>query len=311
MTFAITLSGSAVTLPDDIPFNAVNTYATARRLREYLTLGNEDVADDNLLKKMLYAASRSFDRHTKRRFYPYRQTRLYDLPEQRDLLRFHDDLLESYGLSHLNGAQTVASTVYWLRNGDDWNSTPYNEIELKRSSGSLFNFVADRKRAISLDGLWGYREQYNENEGWIDSRGTLTNAVTSAQSLFAVSASQGFNSKGFVPRFAEGQLWRLGDEIVSVLEFETPTAARVIRGINGTTAASHGSGITIQTWQPEPEIEEATLRLSAYTYEKSKSPYTGRVMIPNMNMIEIPEAWPADVKIIMDRYRRTGFNKLY
>jgi hypothetical protein len=311
MTFSITLSGSAAALPDVIPFNAINTYAQAYRLREYLTLGSDDVADDKLLKRFLYASSRAFDRYTKRRFYPYRRTRAYDLPEKRDLLRVDDDLLESFGLSHLNGTAVVARSVYHLRNGDDWNSTPYNEIELERSSGSLLNFSATRQKSVRLDGLWGYREEYDENEGWVDSRGTLTNTVTSAQTLLSVSASQGYNSKGFAPRFLEGQTWRLGNELVSVLEFETPNTARVLRGINGTTATSHASGVTLQTWQPEPDVEEATLRLSAFTYEKSKSPYTGRVAIPNMNIIEIPESWPADVKVILDRYRKYAINKVY
>src|SRR3990167_3874986 len=118
-----------------------NEYAGLETLRVYLSLGSMDTADDTELKKFLRTSSRAIDKFCNRIFYPERKIRRYDIPEDSlTVLKVEHDLLESKGLSSVNGASEISSGVYWLRCGDDWNRTPYDRVEIDESSGSLFNY---------------------------------------------------------------------------------------------------------------------------------------------------------------------------
>lgn len=310
------IGGSSVASPSPETPVTVGTnivlgdYTNLSMVRTYLSLASADTSDDGELRDIITRSSRSIDRYTRRHFYPLRHggddTLKFDLPRKRNILRFENyDVLDVHGLSHLNGASEVDSSVYWLKSGDRWNITPYDRAELNDSSGSLFNFSGTPQRAIHTDVVTGYREDYRF--AWIDSAASLTSALGTGTTMASISGSAGYNSLGVSPRFAESQLWRLGsgsaEEFVYVQDTIGSSSVRITRAVNGTSRTTHASTTKIYVWQPEYEIEESAAELTAFAYHKSKSPFTNRISVLQLGIIETPEAWPERTKEKLQRYK--------
>ncbi len=287
-------------------------YTSLSKVRTNLSLASagED-SDDAELQSLITKASRTIDRYTRRFFYPLRQggndTLKFDLPTDRRTLVFDDlDVLEVHGLSHTNGASEIDSSVYWLKCGNRWNLTPYDRLEIDDSSGSLFNFSGTTQRAVHVDTLLGYREDYKF--AWVDSSASLTDALGAAITLASVSGSAGNNSVGVSPRFFAGQILKLGsgatEEFVYVQDTINSSSIRLIRGVNGTSVASHAASAEIMTWQPEYDIEDAATEVVAFVYQKSRSPFTGKLSVMNLGFVEVPEAWPEKTLEKLQRYKK-------
>lgn len=296
----------------------MNTYGTLSQLRTFLSLASADTSDDDELRQFLIRASRRIDHYTKRHFYPIRRggtnTLKFDLPETQTL-RFTDtDVLDVHGLSHINGASEIDESVYWLRCGDRWNITPYDRVELNDSSGSIFNFSGTPQRAVHVDTVTGYNEDYGN--AWVNSGASLTDALGAGVTLASTNASNAFNSLGISPRFSEGQIWRLGsgasEEFVyvkdTISEVGGKSIIRLIRGVNGTSATAHAASATIQVWQPEQDIEDSTLELAAFMYQKASSPFTNRVSQLQLGIVEMPQAWPDQTKDRINRFKRQAIH---
>lgn len=288
----------------------MNEYGTLSQLRTFLSLASAETSDDAELGQFLIRASRAIERYCRRHFYPKRMggtnTLKYDLPNSLTLRVDEKDLLDVHGLSHLNGANEIDESVYWLKTGDNWNMTPYDRIVLDDSSGSTFNFSGTPQQAVHVDAVTGYRENYGD--AWINSGGSLTDALGAAVTLASVSASGGVNSLGLSPRFSAKQIWRLGtgasEEYVYVQDTTDGNAVRLIRGINGSSATDHAASAAIYVWQPEPDIEYSALELSAFMYQKAKSPFTNRISVLQLGVVEQPDAWPEITLDRLSRYRR-------
>ncbi len=280
-----------------------NIYSTLPRLRKYLTLASADNGDDDQLRDFLYTASRAIDRYTHRAFYPRLVTQRFDMPRKRGVLRIDEDVLEVNGLSHVNGASEVDSSVYWLKSGDDWNKTPYDRIVLDDSSGSVLNFRATDQRALVASLILGYHSDYNN--AWVVSGASLTASATANSSRISVSGSLGTNAQGHAPRFEEGQIWRVGTEYMIPSSGVSASAMDVTRGLNGTVAASHTASTAIFVFDTEKDIEFATRRLAAMEYHQSHAPYTGRQIALQFGaVIESQDEWSQDVKGRIDRYKK-------
>lgn len=289
-------------------YSPQNIYAPLIEIRSYLSLASGNTTDDEQLLKYLYRASRTIDKYTHRRFYPeQRPTQYFDLPKGNYELRTRGELLEVIGLSAVNGASAVDSSVYWLRCGDDWNMTPYDRIVLDDSSGSLFNYAGTPQRAIHLDAFWGYHEHYDRaNEGWVNSGLTLSASMSTGVTVASLSGSSDItNVIGEQPALFGEQLLRINNEFLHITGASGATSLiSVLRGVNGTTTASHASGVALQTWQPEPDISFSTTRLAAWQYQQAMAPFTHKVRMIGMGTLELPETWPPDVLDKLERYRK-------
>jgi hypothetical protein len=288
-------------------------YTTLSKVRNYLALGSAATADDNVLRDYIIYSSRAIDGFTRRNFFPQRKGEgdylRFDLPDDRTTLVVdEEDLLEVKGLSDLNGASEIDTSVYWLKTGDRWNLTPYDRIVIDDSSGSLFNFSGTPQRAIRLDGVVGYHSQYN-NSAWIDSGASLTSDLAETVTVASVSASGAFNAVGESPRFSQGQLWKMGsgsnEEFAYVQDTTDGNAVRLIRGINGTSAYSHAATTRVFTWQPERDIEHSATELAAFMYLKATAPLTNRVTNLQLGIMETPNTWPEQTLDRIKRYRKS------
>jgi hypothetical protein len=295
----------------------MNEYASLSDLRTFMSLASAEVSDDAELRSILTRASRSIDRYTRRHFYPRRyggtNTLKYDYPGGRQELSIGNiDLLEVKGLSDVNGASEIDSGAYWLKAGDNWNITPYDRIVLSDSSGSLFGFSGTTQRAVHVDAVTGYRENYGE--AWVDSGGSLLSALGSATTLASISSSAAANVEGIMPRFKQSQILRIGtgasEEFMYIQDTINASLLRVIRGVNGTSGVSHAASTPIYTWQPEYDIEEAAVEVAAFVYQKAKSPFTNRISILQLGTVETPEAWPAKTIERLQKYKKDDIYSL-
>ena len=266
----------------------MNEYTTLDNFRQYLSLASGDTADDTQLKDFLRDASRAIDRHTFRRFYPTRTSALkYDIPSG-ETLRVNEDLLEIKGLSDLNGASTISSNVLWLKTGDDWNLTPYDRIMIDDSSGSTFNYSGTPQRAIRVDAIVGYHEEYSN--AWRDSAASLISGLGTTVTSLSVSGSAGDDVWGSPSRIQAMNIIKIDEEFMFVTQGgQGASTFNVIRGINGTSAASHAASASVYVWKVEPEIETATKELASFYYAQAKSPYTQRLANAITGMVTLPD----------------------
>lgn len=285
----------------------MNEYATLSELRSYMSLGSADTSDDDVLRQFLRRSSRTIDRYARRQFYPKKRVVKFDLIRANQVKFGPLDVLEVKGLSHINGASEVDSSVYFLQCGNDYNYTPYDRIVMKSDIGSQLSFSGTEQQAIHASIIEGYHENYGD--AWIDSGASLTDALGASITLASVSGSGGENVLGISPRFQTEYLIRLSggtasEEYAYVVDTAPAGGAshlRLIRGVNGTTPASHAASTSIEVWDVDPDVRFSTVYLSAWAYEQARSPFTKAVAFPGMGLIEMTARWPEDIKDRLDR----------
>ena len=290
----------------------MNEYATLREMRSYLNLGDTNTEDDERILQFVRRASRAIDAYTRRKFYPQRKLLDFDY-EYSDEVRFNRDVLELKGLSDLNGASGMGLDVLYLSCGYDYNYSPYDRVRIKDDSGSLFNFQGTTQKAISADVILGYHEDY-EN-AWMNSDGFLTASLASSLTTASMSASSGENAWGITPRYDAENILRIGtgasEEYIYIKSFTNSSLAKIVRGVNGTTAKDHASDTPVEVWQPEPEIRFSTVRLAQWQYETTQNPIYSKLFSPQFGTIELPFSWPLEIRDKLDRYKRSRIESAF
>jgi len=235
-----------------------NSYASLADYKAYVTARgqaiNINLADDVVIDGLLDSASRYIDDESGRVFYPYVQTRYYDVPDTRELC-LDEDLLEVLTLVNGDGT-TITSSDYFLV---PKNISPAYAIKLNDVSTLLWTLsnLSSAENAISVTGIWCYRQQYSRN-GWKVGT-TMAEALDLTEVEFDVTAST---------LFSAGQVIRYGDELGIVASTSSGKITVVSRGDNGSTAATHLSGITVYIWQPERGAVNAVLEMSNSAYNR-------------------------------------------
>ena len=285
-----------------------NTYSTLDKVRNMLSLASADTADDSQILSFLNNAARTIDRYTRRHFFPKEEIRYYDHQYDKKII-LDADLVQLKGLSSLNGACGFALTVVNPAAGWNWNITPYDHIIVNASTGSTLNYSGTPERADHVSGIWCYHEDWNN--AWLDTGASLLNPLGNAASTRIIElngASVGAGTSDILnqyPRISIGDILKVGEEQFHVLGTGGADASLVmLRGANGTTVATHASAASIAKFVPHPDIEYATRRLAAWSYKAQELPPPTRMAFPAIGAVEIPTAWPEEVKAIVDRYRR-------
>jgi hypothetical protein len=267
----------------------------------YLQFSDGNNSDDPTVLDFVRRASRAIVKQAKREFLPRRRTLKVDLPEDRKKIKTNFDILELKGLSDQNGARGISVDSVFLKAGEDYNLTPYNTVKIASDSGSSFNFVGTEEQAVWMDVVEGFREHY-DLEAWVNTNLVVTASLTETTSTLNISASTGFNNLGETPQIRPQTVIRLNDEFAYVNSVLNASQLHIIRGVRGTTASSHASGIQVDAFVVEPEISFLTLRLAAWGYTQQSNPFGNTLATPQFGMIEVPASWPEDVKERLKKY---------
>ena len=286
----------------------INTLTTLDKVRNMLTLASADIADDNQILSFMHNAARTIERHTRRNFYPKEEIRYYDHQYDKKII-LDADLVQLKGLSSVNGASGFALTVVNPAAGWNWNLTPYDHIVVNSSTGCTLNYSGTPERADSVSGVWCYHEDWPN--AWLDTGTSLAFTMTSNASLIQMAGAGSRNAGASdvllqYPRISVGDILKIGDEFFHVLGGTgTGDSSALVRGAaNGSASANHDSGTSIAKFVPHPDIEYATRRLAAWAYKSQELPPPTRMAFPAIGAVEIPTAWPEEVKVTVDRYRR-------
>jgi len=282
--------------------------------------------DDDLLQGLCEIASSMWDGSTQRSFAPWRETRYYDYEsppgdallmsararqalfsgDWASVLKVDEDLLEVKVLTTENGETTISSDDYYLKCGHTYNVQPYDRIELKTDGDTtVFSFSGTYQKANSVDAIWGYHTDWAR--AWQSSGDSIQDAegIDDSATALTVTDADGVDIYGVTPRFKVQTLIKAGDEYMYVIGKDTDTnILTVLRGVNGTTAASHAKDTALYVYRPIREVEHMVKRLAAWLYGQKDSPFQARQANTQTGVITIPDAAPVDVQAKANYYMR-------
>lgn len=242
---------------------ARNSYATLSEYNNYAktrgVTAPTDTTDDAVIDMMLEAASRRYeDDHDHLQFYPTVATKNFDIPNwtSRGQLWFGetDSLVELLTLTN-GDATTIAATEYDLLPA---NLYPKYGLAIKSGSDVDWEDDADGNTVQVIDvlGIWATHDRYT-SDGWV---------LGSTLSEDLDTTELGFDLVSGTP-FSAGQIIRIENEICIVSAVATNTVSTLLRGDNGSTAATHASGTAVKYWSPMTQVKEAVLEMVNVQYQ--------------------------------------------
>lgn len=239
----------------------LNSYATLADFKVFKTSRGQssttDTTDDAVIELLLKAASRYVDTQTAREFYPYIQTRYFDLPSSDDIdlrtLKMDADLLEVISIVNGDGV-TIPSTEYTLR---PRNASPYIFVRLVDNSTYYWasDGAGDTHDVIAVTGIWGFHNRYTS--AWLIGSTLAEDLDTSETGIDVASGTL----------FAVGDVIRFGNELGYVSAKATNTLTTT-RAENGSTAATHLTSANVSIWQVMDELKNAVLEIAAQAYSR-------------------------------------------
>lgn len=276
--------------------STLNAYATLSDYKKWIvTRGgsvSQDLLDDEVIEWILKGASAYIDSKTRRNFFPFVETRYYDIPYDRTLW-LDGDLLEVISL--LNGDGTpIASTEYFL---EGKNFTPHWAVKLKQSSSVYWAVDSDgnTERVIGITGIWGYHDWYAK--AWLTGSTLGEELDTSETGLDVASNSL----------FAVGNLVRIDNEINYISALPTGSLTGT-RGENGSTAAAHITGTAVKIWQVMEDIRTACLEITqSVNAKRSGQSAAGKITVTGAGVVIRPEDVPPMAQALIETYRKIVF----
>jgi hypothetical protein len=270
-----------------------NIYATRDELKtRQLPTNVSTTTNDATYEMVLENVSRLIDRLTGRRFVPVTQTRYFTATE--DDLLFVDDLLSVTSLKtdedeDRTYERTWATTDYDLEPHNVLSNSPpspYRWISLAPRGNYAF---PTGRRAIEITGKWGYYEVLRT----VPSALTGAIASTSATTV-AVTAGTDFDV---------GHVLLVDSEQMRVTAISGNNLT-VVRGINGTTAATHLVSATLQVHE-FPIVAEACLIQAARIFRRKDAIFGVTGSAEMGQQLVIPKLDP-DVALMLDGFIDKG-----
>lgn len=215
-------------------------------------LGLSGTSHDAMLKRFIERATATFERGTDRIFIPETRTKYFDFKGVARLVLGYD-LLSVTTLTDDQG--DIDSGDYFLYSGyDDLNTPPYNAIELL-ATDDLFYYTDTRQKAITIEGQWGYCNDYE------DTGVNLAAAITSTTAT-SLTCATGTIEVGWSLLIEDEQMF-----VTAVTTGSPSDTVTVRRGQGGTTAATHIIATDIYRYVVPYDVEDAVSEIARLRYE--------------------------------------------
>lgn len=244
----------------------MDVLATLHQLRRRLGLAEGDTADDSRLLAALQAASAHIEGAAGRRFCPYVATIEHTVTHADELL-LDDDLLQLHSITNGDGSSIDVLDVITLP--DSVFDGPISVLRL--TGGQAFAWEETPLRAVAVSGIWGWHDRWSR--AWRDSADTVQDdPLSETAATVTVNDAGGVDGSNLAPRFQIGHLLRIEDEYLRVLGVDADSnTLTVLRGVNGTTAATHDQDTSIAVFQPALAVESLCLRWAHWLYKEPDS----------------------------------------
>ena len=232
-----------------------NAYVSLDTLKSSGVLNITGTGDDERLRSLAESVSRMTDRYCNRHFYALSATRKFDghgtltllVP---DLVSVDTSGLKTDDNKDRTFETTWATSDYLLlpSNADPASagnpeSRPYTSVEADVDAGSKSEFPVGRQM-VQIAGQWGWWRHVSRATETADAIADATTTSVTVSSRTDVEA---------------GHTLLIESEQLFVQSY-TGNTLTVVRGVNGTTAASHGGGSAIDIYEyPGPIVEAAIM----------------------------------------------------
>ena len=279
-------------------------YATLDQLRARFAVAGADTSDDARLLAKLKSASQQIDRFTARTFAPVYATRLFDWDNARSILLRGFDLLQLITLTNGDGNVIDPTAIIPLGGVNG----PVYCLEINIAKGAFLNYLTVKTRALSVYGIWGWHDDWL-GSAWKPSGDSVTTfGLSSGGTALTVSNAAGADSWGLSPRFQTGQLIQIDSEYMLTTAVNAGTnTLTVIRGVNGTSGATHTIGAPISIYAPPADIVEITLRYAAWlTKLEDAGEWQAATMTADGSAggVHVAAQLPADLQIALQPFRK-------
>ncbi len=272
----------------------MNSYVTVDLLKGSGVLNMDTNEHNDRLRGLLEGSSRTIEDYAQRLFYSRSLTLLFDGDGSR--LQGIDDLISITTLKTDDDVDrtfetTWATTDYLLlpSNADpattnNPRSRPYYEIEVD-PNGNQSSFTKGRQ-TVQIVGVWGYWQHLKRATETVD--GELDAIETGVD----VSARQDIQA---------GHTILIDSEQMYVKSYED-NVLTVVRGVNGTTAATHTTSTVIDIYEYPSAITEAVLITASRLWTRRLSGFANSIGLPDGSM-QVFRGIDPDVRMMLDPYR--------
>lgn len=278
-------------------------YATLAQARAELKETDAAITDDDaVVKAALAHVTARIDRVTGRTFLPRVATRRFDaagwhLDGGRNALELDQPLMALTGVTVDGEAWALDTDVLPVPRAD----TPITALRIPPSSGRRWSGGTDWQDAIAVTGVWGFRTDYAD--AWQGVGETLAAPLSATAASFVAADVDGLDSRRRAPRFSAGQLVRIDAEYLAVLDTDAGSnTVYVLRGVQGTTAATHAMGAVVEAFRVEPAIERAACRWASYLYKRRGAFRVTEVDPTTGVSVMFPEDMPGEVANTLAAY---------
>ncbi len=206
-------------------------YVGVESLKAAIAPAIADTTRDALILEHLLAATADFNRQVDRRFFPVTAKATYRWPPYYVAwtweLWTEDDLLSVSLLQSQAGGQNASPTTlthYFLE--PQALGPPYNRIEIDLSSSDVFTAGSTPQQSVAVTGQWGYCATTR-------AAGTLAAAITTTTATTLSCSSAALIDQGDVLLIDSEAIF------VDAPRGIPTTTLTIVRGVNGTTPATH------------------------------------------------------------------------
>ena len=274
-----------------------NAYVSLDTLKSSGVLNITGTGDDTRLRTLIENVSRMADRYCNRHFFVLSATRKFDgdgtlallLP---DLVSIDASGVKTDDDKDRTFETTWAATDYLLlpSNADPASagnpqSRPYSRIEVDVDAGTKSGFPAGRQ-TVQIAGQWGFWRHLARATETADAIADATTTSVTVSSRADVEA---------------GHTLLIDSEQVYVQSYSGNTLT-VVRGTNGTTAASHSGGVAIDIYEYPGPIVEATIMQTARLWTRKDAAFAGVIGFPGTGQGSVSNRRDPDTAMLLGQY---------
>lgn len=277
-------------------------YASLNEGKAELKAGS--TVDDAVMAGYLRTVSGRIDRQFQSRrriFEPYIESRAVRVNGSQ-ISTWDNTLSLGWPLLALTGL-TIGSTSVAVGSAVDiWPTlaSPARRLRLADLGSSWYGYcVANSAPSFAtVTGVWGIHRDYSN--AWLKVDDVTTTAITDvAATTFTVANAAGADPYNRTPRLSVGNLIKVDDEFMEIVAISTNTLT-VIRGVNGSTAATHIVGADVSVWQVEDTIKRACARQAGMLYARRGAYETGTVT--DVGVVNYPSDLLLELREIVAEY---------
>ena len=271
-----------------------NTYVTVDTIKSASALDITGTGDDTRLRRIIEGVSRQIDSYCNRRFFQLSAARIFDSQGGQSLLIPDLVSIDSNGVKTDDNKDRTFETTWagsdYLTEPANADPTgghdvarPYTRLVVDTDSGTKTDWPQGR-RTVQVAGTWGF---------W---RRLRTAAEVTNDALDASETDVDVDSRTDI----EAGHTILVDSEQMYVESYSANTLTVVRGVNGTTAASHNTSASISIFLYPAPVVEAALIQSARLWKRKDTAFESSGVQRGAFGLD------SDVRALISAYKRLG-----